>query len=196
MTAENGQSDAEWVSLKEAAELTGKTVKTMRRWAAAGRVLTQKDHRGRWFLRRQDLEKIEPVAEARGELVALTEALEGMQATFHALAEDLAAATERAGRAEAETEAAKVERDRFAYEVEELRVTLKAEEDRRWWQRRRSPSETVSHVPPHLLEPRPLDPDQLEVRKAKLESLRDGPQELSDSNNDPAITEDRPEEAR
>jgi len=136
MTAENGQSDAEWVSLKEAAELTGKTVKTMRRWAAAGRVLTQKDHRGRWFLRRQDLEKIEPVAEARGELVALTEALEGMQATFHALAEDLAAATERAGRAEAQLETAKDDRALMASEVTRLRGRHQSEMSRRWWRRR------------------------------------------------------------
>ena len=44
---------------------------------------------------------------------------------------------------------------------------------------RRSRGETVvSHVPPHLqVEPPPLDPDQLEVRKAKLEAPRDGTQE-------------------
>jgi len=189
MTAENGHSDTEWVSLKEAAELTGKTVKTMRRWAAAGRVLTQKDHRGRWFLRRQDLEKIEPVAEARGELVVLTETMEKIQATFHALAEDLAAASERAGRAEAETETAESERDRLAFEVTGLRTRLESELSRHWWQRR-SRSETVlSHVPPHLqAEPPPLNPDQLEVRKSKLESLRDGIQEPNDENNEPENT--------
>jgi len=189
MTAENGHSDTEWVSLKEAAELTGKTVKTMRRWAAAGRVLTQKDPRGRWFLRRQDLEKIEPVAEARGELVVLTETMEKMQATFHALAEDLAAASERAGRAEAQIETAESERDRLAFEVTGLRTRLESELSRHWWQRR-SRSETVlSHLPPHLqAEPPPLDPDQLEVRKTKLESLRDGIQEPSDENNEPENT--------
>jgi len=126
MSTEMTRDGADWVSLKEAAELTGKSVKTMRRWAAAGRVLTQKDPRGRWFLRRQDLEKIEPVAEARGELVALTETMAEMQATFHTLAEDLAAASERAGRAEGE-------RDALTAEVERLR----AEAERRWWQRRR-----------------------------------------------------------
>lgn len=126
MGTEMTREGADWVSLKEAAKLTGKTPKTMRRWAVAGRVLTQKDHRGRWFLRRQDLEKIEPVAEARGELVVLTEAMEKMQATFHALAQDLSAASERAGRAEGE-------RDALAAEVERLR----AEQDRRWWRRRR-----------------------------------------------------------
>ncbi len=188
MTAENGHSDTEWVSLKEAAEVTGKTVKTMRRWAAAGRVLTQKDPRGRWFLRRQDLEKIEPIAEARGELVALTEALEGMQATFHALAEDLAAATERAGRAEAQMETAESERDRLAFEVTGLRTRLESELSRHWWQRR-SRGETVSHLPSHLqAEPPQLDPDQLLVRKAKLEALRDGTQELSDGNSEPENT--------
>jgi len=97
---------------------------------------------------------------------------------------------DRRQRAEAETDTAKVERDRFAFEVEELRVTLQAEQDRRWWQRRRSRGETVvSHVPPRLqVEPLPLDPEQLEVRKAKLESLRDGTQEPSDENNEPEDT--------
>jgi len=189
MGTEMTREGADWVSLKEAAELTGKTVKTMRRWAAAGRVLTQKDHRGRWFIRRQDLEKIEPVAEARGELVVLTETMEKMQATFHALAEDLAAATERAGRAEAQIETAESERDRLAFEVTGLRTRLESELSRHWWQRR-SRSETVlSHVPPHLqAEPPPLDPDQLEVRKRKLEGLRDRTQTLSDRNNEPENT--------
>jgi len=187
MDTEMSREGADWVSLKEAAELTGKTPKTMRRWAAAGRVLTQKDDQGRWLLRRQDLEKIEPVAEARGELVVLSETMEKMQATFHALAEDLAAASERAGRAEAQIETAESDRDRLALEVAELRTRLESELSRHWWQRR-SRGETVSHVPPHLLESPPLDPDQLEVRKAKAESLRDGTQEPSDENNEPENT--------
>jgi len=148
----------------------------MRRWATAGRVLTQKDHRGRWFLRRQDLEKIELVAEARGELVVLTETMEKMQGSFHALAEELAAATERAGRAEAQIETTESDRDRLAFEVAALRTRLESELSRRWWQRR-SRGETVTHLPPHLGELPSLDPDQLEVRKAKLEALRDGTQE-------------------
>jgi len=136
MGTEMSREGADWVSLKEAAELTGKTAKTMRRWAAAGRVLTQKDDRGRWFLRRQDLEKIEPVAEARGELVVLTEQLAATMETFHGLAEDLAAASERAGRAEAQIETAESDRDRLALEVAELRTRLESELSRRWWKRR------------------------------------------------------------
>lgn len=56
----------------------------------------------------------------------------------------------------------------------------------REWQRRRSRGETVvSHVPLRLqVEPLPLDPEQLEIRKAKLELLRDDTQELSDGNNE------------
>jgi len=161
-------SGTEWVTLKEGSKVTGKTVKTVRRWAQEGKVGAQKDDKGQWFLRRGDLNEVEPVAEAKAEIQAMTETLTSMQAGFHALAQDLAAASERAGRAEgernaladeverlraeaeqradfeedrrqcaeAETDAAKVERDRIAYEVEELRVTLKAELDRRWWQRR------------------------------------------------------------
>jgi len=185
MGTEMSREGADWVSLKEAAELTGK--KTVRRWAVAGRVLTQKDHRGRWLLRRQDLEKIEPVAEARGELVVLTETMAELQATFHKLAEDLAAASERAGRAEAQIETAESDRDRLAFEVAELRTRLESELSRRWW-KRRSRGETMTHVPPHLGELPPLDDDQLEVRKAKLEALRAGTQEPSDENNEPENT--------
>jgi len=37
----------------------------------------------------------------------------------------------------------------------------------------------------HLqVEPPPLDPDQLDIRQAKLESLRDDTQELGDGNNE------------
>jgi len=187
MGTEMSREGADWVSLKEAAELTGKTAKTMRRWAVAGRVLTQKDDRGRWFIRRQDLEKIEPVAEARGELVALTETMEKMQATFHTLAEDLAVASERAGRAEAQIETAESDRDRLAFEVAELRTRLESELSRRWW-KRRSRGETMTHLPPHLGELPPLDPDELEVRQTKLESLRDGTKEPSDGNNEPEST--------
>jgi len=62
--------------------------------------------------------------------------------------------------------------------------------NRRWWKRRRTRGETVvSHVPPHLqVEPLPLDPEQLEIRKAKLEALRDATQEPSNENDEPENT--------
>jgi len=135
MDTEMSREGADWVSLKEAAELTGKSAKTMRRWAVAGRVLTQKDPRGRWFLRRQDLEKIEPGAEARGELVVLTETRAELQATFHKLAEDLAAASLRAGKAEGE-------RDGLAAEVERLRVEAEQRADSEKDRRQRAGAET------------------------------------------------------
>jgi len=130
MGSETTHEGADWVTLRTAAKITGKSVKTMRRWATEGKVLAQKDDKGYWFLSRQDVLEAEPVAEAKAEgkaeLVVLTETMEKMQATFHALAEDLAAASERAGRAEGE-------RDALAAEVERLR----AEAERRWWKRRR-----------------------------------------------------------
>jgi len=182
---------ADWVTLRTAAKITGKSVKTMRRWASEGKVLAQKDDKGYWFLRRQDVLEAEPVAEAKAEakaeLVVLSETMEKMQASFHALAEDLASASERAGRAEAQIETAESNRDRLAFEVAELRTRLESELSRRWW-KRRSRGETVTHLPPHLGELPPLDPDQLEVRKAKLEALRDGTPEPSDENNEPEKT--------
>jgi len=123
----NRNDGAEWVTLREAAEITGRSVKTARRWATEGKVLAQKDERGRWFVRRQDLETIEPSAKTRADLLQVTEQLAATMETFHGLAADLAAASERAGRAEGE-------RDALAAEVERL----KAELDRRWWQRRRT----------------------------------------------------------
>jgi len=122
----NRNDGAEWVTLREAAAMTGRSVKTARRWATEGRVLAQRDERGRWFVRRQDLETIEPSAKTRADLLEVTERLAAAMQTFHGLAEDLAAAAERAGRAEAE-------RDALAAEVERL----KAEAERRWWRRRR-----------------------------------------------------------
>jgi len=188
MGTETTREGADWVTLRTAAQLTGKSVKTMRRWATEGRVLAQKDDKGYWFLRRQDVLEAAPVAEAKAEakaeLVVLTETMEKMQATFHGLAADLAAASERAGRAEGERDALTTEVARQTSEVERLRTEL----SRRWWQRR-SRGETMTHVPLHLqAEPPPLDPDQLEVRQSKLEALRDGIQEPSDENNEPENT--------
>jgi len=181
----NRNDGAEWVTLREAAELTGRSVKTARRWATEGKVLAQRDERGRWFVRRQDLETIEPSAKTRADLLQVTEQLAATMETFHGLAADLAAASERAGRAEAQIETAESDRDRLAFEVAELRTRLESELSRRWW-KRRSRGETMTHLPPHLqAEPPPLDPDQLLVRKSRLESLRDGIQEPSDENNEP-----------
>lgn len=133
MGTETTREGADWVTLRTAAEITGKSVKTMRRWATEGKVLAQKDDKGQWFLRRQGVLDAEPVAEAKAEakaeLVVLTETMEKMQASFHALAEDLAAASERAGKAEGQ-------RDALTDEIERLRAELELEQ-RRWWKRRR-----------------------------------------------------------
>jgi len=152
----NRNDGAEWVTLRTAAQLTGKSVKTMRRWATERRVLAQKDDKGYWFLSRQDVLEAEPVAEAKAEgkaeLVVLTETMEKMQASFHSLAEDLAAASERAGRAEGERDALTDEGERLRASAEQRAEfekarrqradaeveRLKAELDRRWWHRRRT----------------------------------------------------------
>lgn len=128
---------AEWVSLREAAEATGKSVKTMRRWAVNGRVGAQKDSSGHWHLRRQDLIDREPAAERIAELEVLSAELVEMRKTFHTLAGDLATASERAGRAEAERDALQVTID--GYVRDRVRAELQAEraaEARRWWQRK------------------------------------------------------------
>ncbi len=122
MSTPNDLPTPEWVTLKQAAEATGKTVKTVRRWATIGKVGAQKDPTGKWFVRKSDLLREAPVAEAKAELEVLTDQLEGMRETFHTLATDLATARERAGRAEAE-------RDVIRVALEELRA-------RKWWQRR------------------------------------------------------------
>lgn len=121
---------AQWVPLSEAAEITGKSTKTMRRWASAGKVGAQKDESGQWFLRRGDLIALEPAAASRAELEVLTDELQSTRRLFHDLANDLATARERAGKAEATAEALQAERDRLAAELE-------AERSRPWWRRRK-----------------------------------------------------------
>jgi len=188
----------DWLTIAEAAEALEVSAKTIRRRLKAGEITGELVHdpkigAERWMIDGQAL----PTAPGAALIpVELLDRLEAAWAEVRESAGQAAVAEQRAEfekerrqRAEFETETAKVERDRFAYEVEELRVTLKAEEDRRWWQRRRTRTETVvTHLPPHLGELPPLDPDQLEVRKAKLESLRDGTQEPSDENNEPENT--------
>ncbi len=127
----------EWVTLKEAAEIAGKSLKTVRRWATTGTIGAQKDPTGKWFVRPEDLIDREPAAMRSAELEVLTAELTAMRETFHTLAADLAAASERAGRAEAERDALQVTVD--AYVRDRVRAELKAEriaESRRWWQRR------------------------------------------------------------
>jgi len=188
-----------WLTIAEVAEALEVSAKTIRRRLKAGEITGELVHdpkigTQRWMIDGSALPTAPGVALIP---VDLLDRLEDAWRQARRSAAEAAKADQRAEfekdrrqRAEAEIETAKVERDRFAYEVEQLRVTLQAEQDRRWWQRRRTRSETVlSHVPPHLqVEPPPLDPDQLEVRKAKLESLRDGTQELSDGNNEPENT--------
>jgi len=184
-----------WLTIAEAAETLEVSAKTIRRRLKAGEITGELVHdpkigAQRWMIDGSAL----PTAPGAALIpVELLDRLEDAWRQARESAAEAAVAEQRADfekdrrqRAEAETDTAKVERDRFAFEVEELRVTLQAEQDRRWWQRRRSRGETVvSHVPPRLqAEPPPLDPDQLEVRKAKLESLRDGTQEPSDGNNE------------
>jgi len=188
-----------WLTIAEAAETLEVSAKTIRRRLKAGEITGELVHdpkigAERWMI---DGEALPTAPGAALIPVELLDRLEDAWRQARESAAEAAKAEQRADfekdrrqRAEVETETANVERDRFAFEVEELRVTLKAEEDRRWWQRRRSRGETVvSHVPPRLqVEPLPLDPDQLEVRKAKLEAIRDGTQELSDKNNEPENT--------
>jgi len=187
-----------WLTIAEAAEALEVSAKTVRRRLKAGEITGELVHdpkigAERWMIDASAL----PTAPGAALIpVELLDRLEAAWAEVRESAAEAAKAEQRADfekdrrqRAEAETETAKVERDRFAYEVEELRVTLQAEEDRRWWQRRRTRNATVAHVPPHLqVEPPPLDPDQLAVRKAKAEALRDGTQEPSDGNNEPENT--------
>jgi len=183
-----------WLTIAEAAEALEVSAKTIRRRLKAGEITGELVHdpkigAERWMIDGSAL----PTAAGSALIpVELLDRLEAAWAEARESAAEAAVAEQRADfekdrrqRAEAETDAAKVERDRFAYEIEDLRVTLKAEEDRRWWQRRRSRGETVTHLPPHLGELRPLDPEQLAARKSRLESLRDGIQEPSDENNEP-----------
>jgi len=187
-----------WLTIAEAAEALEVSAKTIRRRLKAGEITGELVHdpkigAERWMIDGSALPT------APGAALIPVELLDRLEDAWRQARESAAEAAvaeqraefekERRQRAEVETETANVERDRFAYKVEELRVTLKAEEDRRWWQRRRSRGETtVTHLPPHLGELPPLDPDQLEVRRAKLEWLRDGTQELSDGNNEPDKT--------
>jgi len=190
-----------WLTIAEAAEALEVSAKTIRRRLKAGEITGELVHdpkigAERWMI---DGEALPTAPGAALIPVELLDRLEAAWAEVRESAAEAAKAEQRADfekdrrqRAEAETDTTKVERDRFAYErllaraeVEELLVTLQAEQDRRWWQRR-SRGETMTHLPPRLqVEPLPLDPEQLEIRKAKLEGLRDGTQEPSDGNNEP-----------
>jgi len=143
MSTPTGAETPEWVTLREAAEITGKAVKTVRKWAVAGKVLAQKDSKGIWFVRRGDLIDLEPAAERAATIDVLSAEIVAMRQTFHALAEDIAAARERAGRAEAERDAAEKNADELrakeqAAETDRLRLVAQIEEleNRRWWQRK------------------------------------------------------------
>jgi len=191
-----------WLTIAEAAEALEVSAKTIRRRLKAGELTGELVHdpkigAQRWMI---DGEALPTAPGAALIPVELLDRLEDAWRQARQSAAEAAKAEQRAEfekdrrqRAEAETDTTKVERDRFAYErllarveVEELLVTLQAEQDRRWWQRRRSRGETMTHVPPRLqVEPPPLDPDQLDVRRSKLEAMRDGTQEPSDNNNEP-----------
>jgi len=184
-----------WLTIAEAAEALEVSAKTIRRRLKAGEITGELVHDPKIGAQRWMIDG-EALPTAPGAALIPVELLDRLEDAWRQARESAAEAavaeqraefeTDRRQRAEVETETAKVERDRFAFEVGELRVTLQAEQDRRWWQRRRSRGETVvSHVPPRLqVEPLPLDPEQLEVRKAKLEAIRDGTQEPSDKNNE------------
>lgn len=154
MSTPTGAETPEWVTLREAAEITGKAVKTMRKWAVAGRVLAQKDSAGKWFVRKSDLVDTEPAAERAATIDVLSAEIVAMRETFHTLAEDLAAARERVGRAETERDGLLAREQNIETERDALRDALLAREQaaetdklrllaqiaelegRRWWQRR------------------------------------------------------------
>jgi len=184
----------EWLTIAEAAEALEVSAKTVRRRLKAGELTGEMVHDSkigaeRWMVDGSTLPT------ATGAAIVPVELLDRLEDAWREARESAAEAAkaeqradfekDRRQRAEAETDTAKVERYRFAREVAALRTRLESELSRRWWQRR-SRGETVTHVPLYLqAEPPPLDPEQLEVRQAKLESLRDGTQEPSDKDNDP-----------
>jgi len=187
-----------WLTIAEAAETLEVSAKTIRRRLKAGELTGELVHDPKIGAQRWMIDG-EALPTAPGAALIPVELLDRLEDAWRQARESAAEAAkaeqraefekDRRQRAEVETETAKVERDRFASEVEELRVTLQAEQDRRWWQRRpRNPTYT-SHLPPRLqVEPLPLDTEQLEVRQAKLEAIRDGTQEASDENNEPENT--------
>jgi len=187
-----------WLTIAEAAKVLEVSAKTIRRRLKAGEITGELVHdpkigAQRWMI---DGEALPTAPGAALIPVELLDRLEDAWRQARESAAEAAIAEQRVDfekyrrqRAEAEAKTAKLERDRFAVRVEQLRRSLRAEQRRRWWQRRRTRSATVSHVPPHLqVEPLPLDPEQLEVRRSKLEAIRDGTQEASDENNEPENT--------
>jgi len=169
-----------WLTITEAAEALEVSAKTIRRRLKAGEITGELVHdpkigAERWMIEGSTL----PTAPGAALIpVELLDRLEAAWAEVRESAAEAAKAEQRADfekarrqRAEAETDTAKVERHRFAREVNELRTRLESELSRRWWQRR-SWGETVSYVPTHLLEL----------------PLRDGTPEPSDGNNEPENT--------
>ncbi len=139
-----------WLTIAEAAEALEVSAKTIRRRLKAGEITGELVHdpkigAERWMIDRSAL----PTAPGAALIpVELLDRLEDAWRQARESAAEAAKAEQRADfekdrrqRAEAEAKTAKVERDRFASRVAELRRSLMAEERRRWWQRRRSRGE-------------------------------------------------------
>ncbi len=136
-----------WLTIAEAAETLEVSAKTIRRRLKAGEITGELVHdpkigAKRWMI------QVSALPTATGAALIPVELLDRLEDAWRQARESAAQAgkaeqraefeKDRRQRAEAEAKTSKVERDRFAFRVEELRRSLKAEQQRRWWQRRRS----------------------------------------------------------
>jgi len=132
-----------WLTIAEAAETLEVSAKTIRRRLKAGELIGELVHdpkigAERWMIDSSALPT------APGAALIPVELLDRLEDAWRQARESAAEAAvaeqraefekERRQRAEVETETATVERNALAAEVERLR----AEADRRWWQRRRT----------------------------------------------------------
>jgi len=136
-----------WLTIAEAAEALEVSGKTIRRRLKAGEIIGELVHdpkigAERWMIDGAALPTAPGVALIPVELL---DRLEDAWRQARESAAEAAKAEQRADfekerrqRAELTIETAKRERDLFAFRVEELRRSLKAEQQRRWWHRRRS----------------------------------------------------------
>jgi len=139
-----------WLTIAEAAKALEVSAKTIRRRLKAGEITGELVHdpkigAERWMI------DAEALPTAPGAALIPVELLDRLEDAWRQARESAAEAAiaeqrvdfekDRRQRAEAEAKTAKLERDRFAVRVEELRRSLRAEQRRRWWQRRRSRGE-------------------------------------------------------
>lgn len=136
----NGEySGAEWVDLRTAAELSGKSVKTVRRWVKSGKVVSQLQdgrHGQQYFVRAADLYEQAPekqeVEETTAALRVVDEAFKSLQNHYAETVVRLTEEIEQRARSEALLEISESRVESLEAELEALKTPVEEPEPAEW----------------------------------------------------------------